>query len=391
MHEVLVPRLNPNDETAILVEWYSEPGASIGSGDAIALLETSKASVDLEAEAEGLLHIVVEAGAEPRIGEVIAYLFSDEAERDSFLKQKTESRASDTSSLTITKKARELIQAHGITEEQLLGLGKRVIKTGDVTRLVKGGPAAAGPAAAGPPAVSAGPGPAPADKGGPTVALSRHQVAVGRTVAASHREIPRAFVAVRVVCDALLEGLARASASAGVEIGLVEYVVRACARLRKRHQLFFGSLLDERTFLPAATTNVGITLDVGKGLFVPVVHDVESLSLADVARVLADYKFKAFRDSFAESELEGGSISVSLNTDADVVVSVPVIMPGQIAMVSLTAVIEEPWIADGALTTRKVTNIGVAYDHRVVNGADAVAFCKALKATIEKPREIEDA
>lgn len=374
MHSIVIPKLNANDDVCILTAWSVADGERVSAGALLAVVETSKTTLELVAEADGLLLRDFEAGDEARVGQIIGYLFPDEATRAAFLDSRART-ATETPNLHITHKARDLMDRHRLVESDLAALGKSVIRESDVRALLE---ARAGESDRDPP-------PLPARTGRPVEAieLTRHQRAVARTVTASRREIPDAFLLIKIDCDRALDSLAATSATAGMQIGLLEALVWLTGRLRSSHPHFFGHVIDDESFLPAKTAHIGVTLDQGRGLFVPVVRDVDRLTLEQVAETLDEYRYHAFRGEFEESSLGEGAFSVALIAEPDVVFSVPVILPGQVGMLSLCAVVEELVLNDGEVRARRVTHLGLAYDHRFINGREAGAFCRELKNAIE--------
>ena len=374
MHSIVIPKLNANDDVCILTAWSVADGERVSAGTLLAVVETSKTTLELVAEADGLLLRDFEEGSEARVGQSIGYLFPDEAARAAFLDSGAR-LTPEVSISRITRKARDLMDRHRLTESDLAALGKPVIRESDVRALLE---ARAGESDRDPP-------PLPARTGRPAdaIELTHHQRAVARTVTASRREIPDAFLLIKIDCDRVLDSLAAASATAGMQIGLLEALVWLTGRLRSSHPHFFGHVIDDESFLPAKTAHIGVTLDQGRGLFVPVVRDVDQLTLEQVAETLDEYRYHAFRGEFEESSLGEGAFSVALIAEPDVVFSVPVILPGQVGMLSLCAVVEELVLDDGEVRARRVTHLGLAYDHRFINGREAGAFCRELKNAIE--------
>jgi len=374
VHSIVIPKLNANDDVCILTAWSAANGERVSAGAPLAVVETSKTTLELVAEADGLLLRDFEAGDEARVGQTIGYLFPDEVARAAFLDSRARA-ATETPNLHITRKARDLMDRHRLIESDLAALGKSVIRESDVRALLE---ARAGEPDRGPP-------PMPARTGRPVEAieLTRHQRAVARTVTASRREIPDAFLLIKIDCDRALDSLVATSATAGMQIGLLEALVWLTGRLRSSYPHFFGQVIDDESFLPAKTAHIGVTLDQGRGLFVPVVRDADRLTLEQVAETLDEYRYNAFRGEFEESALGEGTFSVAFIAEPDVVFSVPVILPGQVCMLSLCAVMEELVFDDGEVRARRVIHLGLAYDHRFINGREAGAFCRDLKNAIE--------
>jgi 2-oxoglutarate dehydrogenase E2 component (dihydrolipoamide succinyltransferase) len=260
-----------------------------------------------------------------------------------------------------------MMAQHGIGEAQVRALGKKIIKKSDIEELLS----------------------QQATIRDTTIELSWRQEAIAETVSRSHAEIPRAFLAMKVYCDDALKLLKALSAKEDCMIGPTELLVKIIAGLQPQFQFFFGVLVDKNHFAAANAAHVGVTIDVGKGLFVPVVRDAATRSLTQIADTLMEYRIKAVRNAFKEADLSGGNFSISLNTDPDTVFVLPVILPDQTCMLSLSAVHEELFLAaEQTVATRSYVILGLAYDHRVINGYEAVQFIKAIKAQIESPAQI---
>jgi len=307
---------------------------------------------------------VVAAGDQCKCGDVVAYIFDSDEERQTFLNGWQREAAAHTTAVTITKSAQTLIDQHHITDAQVYALGKKLVKRSDIEALLN----------------------QQTEKHGNTIELPRRQLAIGDVVSRSHTTIPKAFLLMKVYCDDALTLLNSLSVQEDCMIGLTELLVKIVAALRPRFPFCFGTLADAQRFVVADESHIGVTLDVGKGLFIPVIRNVEAQSLSQIARQLMDFRIKAFRDSFNGEDLTGGSITISLNTDADTIFVLPVILPEQSCMLSLSAVQAELVLtSDQTLATRSFINVGLAYDHRVINGYDAVQFVKAIKAHVEAP------
>ncbi len=375
MFEVRMPRLNSNDETGILDRWLVEDGRQVTAETVIAAIETSKANYDLMSEAEGVLQHLVEEGEEYPVGKLIAYVFRDQDERSSFLAGEGKDlpgaaspgdEASAPAGLVITRAAGKLIAELGLSEVELLSLGKKVIKRSDLDAWTRSAAAGKADAAAG------------------MIELPRRQRTIAETVSRSHTSIPRAFTAIKLPCDAALEDLAELAERDDIRAGLPELLVRTLGALREELPFFYGQVVEGHRFQPAPAADVGVTIDVGRGLFIPVVRSPATKSVGEIADILMEFRIKALRNTFQQQELTGGAITLSLNNDGDVLIAEPLILPGQSCMVSLGALQTELVRGgDGKIVERKVAHLGLSYDHRVINGSDGVGFLQAVKKGVE--------
>ncbi|MFG1883920.1 2-oxo acid dehydrogenase subunit E2 [Micromonospora sp. NPDC049102] len=399
MTDLVVPKLNNNDTTYVLLDWLAEDGEQVRAGEPIAEVETSKAAEELLSDGDGVLHRLVEVNQECAPGDVIGHVFENEQARQRFLAEAVTPAASTPDvrpgGPVLTDSARELAAAHGLGDDELRGLGKAVVRRTDVERLLADRSAA--PTAATEPvvvaaaaALAAGDGPEPDDPR-PVHALSRAQRAVAAVVTESHREVPAALAVVKVRADAALAVARQLTRATRTLVGLPELLVKVIGGSREDHPLLFASPGDGSSVRLAEAAHVGVTIDVGTGLFIPVVRDVEELTYAEIAETLMDFRTRAGGEGFRAAELAGGTIVVSLHTDPDVVLAGPIVFPGQTCVVAIGGTQDELALdVDGQVVSRRFVNLSAVYDHRIVNGREAVAFLQAVKAALESPDHLAE-
>jgi 2-oxoglutarate dehydrogenase E2 component (dihydrolipoamide succinyltransferase) len=383
--DIRIPKLNTVDVSYTLVEWLFSEGEVVPADAPVAVLETSKAAQELVCDRGGVLHRIVEAPAECPLGAVIGHVFESEDERGRFLSAHTEKGASQESpgeaEPVVTKYALDLMTRHGITADRVRTLGKKIVKSADVERLVaESGSRAAAPDAGHLAAESGSR--APTGEHIP----SRAQRAVATVVTRAHQTIPAAFSVIKVhAADGLT--LRRALAEQdGITIGFPELLVKCVASLHAAFPLFFASVRTDGSAALSAQADVGVTVDVGTGLYIPVVRDAARTPMPHIASTLMEFRVKALRGQFEETDLTGGNITISLHDDAGIVLAQPLILPPHACMLTLGATQDELCLADsGEVRTRAYFNLGLAYDHRVINGRDAALFLTGIKRAFESP------
>jgi 2-oxoglutarate dehydrogenase E2 component (dihydrolipoamide succinyltransferase) len=390
VREIRLPKLNNNDTTYVLVEWCFNDGDEVGAGEIVAVIETSKALEDLVTPDAGVLHRDAVAGAECRYGDVLGLLFPSKADRELFLAARLTtspvaaavsangagSKDVDGGEVIVTEPARELVRDLGIDEARLRTLGKRIIKRADVEALARADAERAADAIAGTDTAPTG-----------TVhRLSHEQRLVAGVVARSHATIPAAFTAMTVDATRVAEVRRELDEAGHPGVGVTELLIAAIASLRAAYPLFFGSYQDDDTVLVPGGAHVGVTIDVGHGLYLPVVRDAGAKTVVDIAATLAEFQRKARTSTFRKDDVTGANIGLSLTTYTDVVVAQPIVFPGHSCMLSLTGtrhdLVRE---SSGDLVSKPRFTLGISYDHRVANGRDAVIVLRELKATFERP------
>jgi len=218
---------------------------------------------------------------------------------------------------------------------------------------------------------------------GPTRKLSRNQLAVSDVVSASHREIPDAFLVVQAGIDPVLRLQQAASRAPGQAIGMMEALVIAVASLEEEYPTCFGGLLDGQTARVPDGAHIGVTLDAGNGLFIPVVRFAERLGAGEISDLLASFRLRAVRGTFMEEELAGPNIVISWNYDINVAMVKAIIPPGLACVMSVGGPRQEVFLSESGQPLEKtVVNLGLTHDHRVVNGREAAGFLQAVAAIL---------
>jgi 2-oxoglutarate dehydrogenase E2 component (dihydrolipoamide succinyltransferase) len=349
--EILVPKLNANDNTYVLLGWFAEDGARVAAGAPLVEIETSKAVEEIAAPEAGYLWRAVAEGGVVAPGQLLATV--SDAPRVGV------APVAPTAAQLVTEPARALMRALGVTEEQVAALPVAVVRTADVEALAG----------------------SPVDRGHP---LSKGQRAVGRAVSASHAAIPAAYTVVKIDVGAALDRAKALIRQVRQPVGLANLVIEAVAALHAEFPLFYGRLSEDGASVALdPDPHIGVTVDVGSGLYVPVIHDAARRTTAEIAGRLADFRARAADGTFRPAELDGANIGVTLHTEAEVVLAVPFIFPGQVCALAVTAPQPEVVLsADDRLSRRTVSHIGLAYDHRVINGRDAAMYLDALRAAL---------
>jgi 2-oxoglutarate dehydrogenase E2 component (dihydrolipoamide succinyltransferase) len=368
--EIRIPKLNNNDTEYVLVDWIIGDGKPVEPGDIVVTVETSKAAEDLECAESGVLRQLSPAGATCRPGDVIGRV---DAPGTAAPPNEVADSAGATSQTgpVITAPARELMRELGIAEQQVRELGIALVRKSDVEQLT-GQQSAVRPGAEN------------------LRSMSPVQQAVARSVSQSHATIPAAYTVVQLTVDSALARARELGKQMRKLIGLPDFLVAAVAHVHKDFPVLYGTPAGDDLVL-ATQTGIGVTIDVGKGLFVPVVANAPALGLNGIVEALSELRRTAMTGSFRERDLTGANIVVTLHNDRDVIAAIPLILPGTICALALAGPRQELVLADdGTVVARTVANLGLAYDHRYVNGRDATLFLQAVKDAVEAPQRLLD-
>lgn len=375
MTDILVPKIDANETTYTLLEWACQDGRYVSEGEPVALIETSKTICDICAPQSGVLHHTLKPGSECTVGERIGHVFASDEERLNFLvgQNKEPDLQHQGTSAIITDAARELAQRSGISDDVLRSLGGPVVRRSDVERIINHVDLTS-----------------PRAQGAGTLQVTRLQQAIAETVSRSHAAIPAAFTVVKIYTDTLTELSAALSQLLPVPSGLPEILIKAIASCCDRFPVFFA-VRDEQglVHLPSAA-HVAVTVDVGSGLYTPVVKDADSRTLADIVALLADFRKCARDQRFRDEYLRGGNILLALHNYTGIEFAVPLIFPGYTCAISLGGTQAELHLdARGQVAARRFALVGIAYDHRLVNGRNVVLLARELKTTMENRERLQ--
>jgi pyruvate dehydrogenase E2 component (dihydrolipoamide acetyltransferase) len=422
MTEVPMPRLSDSMEEGTIVAWLRSDGDAIKRGDEIVEIETDKATMTYEAETDGFLHVVAEVGDTLPVGAMIAQLLAHPDElppaggptptptpdvsvsstsgdqRRSF---SADGSGQGTVSAVLPRVkasplARRLANAYGIELAALDGSGRggRIVKA-DVLAAVGVGEAGAPPA---PPK----PAPVGKDDGAAEVAtsnadgltakgevarteLTRVQTVIARRMAEAKATTPDFAVTIEADVEKLLATRGELRGVADPLPSVNDFIVKAAARALRAHPRVNGSYRDGR-FETYSRVNVGVAVASEDALVVPTIHDADSKALTEIARDTRRLAERVRTHAITPPELAGATFAVSNLGMFGVTRFTAVIDPPQAAILAVGAALPR-FVPDegGAPCLRRVMELTLSADHRIIYGADAAAFLKTVRSLLEQP------
>lgn len=397
---VSVPKLNNNDDSYVLLQWLVQEGQAVAEGEAVVVLETSKAAEEIDSPCAGVLHHIAAEESQCRPGEVIATIAApgalpddlgvDEAERalEGSGQAQTASSAARDREIVVTDPARVLAERYHIDIASLASLGKPIIRVADIEQIrgATANGARTERATRAPERLASGP-------GWSSYRLPDNQQHVARRVTESHQLTPAALAVMKLQLDPLLARAKELAVQLGIFIGWPELLLQITARLRGDHPMMFARPCAEnplKEMQVAGSADVGVTVDVGTGLYIPVIKSADTLSLREIAQAFMRARRGAMRGGLAVEDRGEPALVIAISTTDDVVLTVPLIYPGTVATLMLAGPQRELQLtADGVPRANTFTNIGLAYDHRYINGRDAISFLQAVKRSAESPTSVE--
>jgi len=413
MSDVNMPKLSDTMEEGTVIEWKKQTGDAVKKGDVLAEVESDKASFELEADADGVLSIVVDAGTPVPVGDLIANIGKEgeapaqkaapkaeakpepetarpePAEPESAVEEPEEEpqlpaaqveTPSDGARIKASPIAARLAAEMGVNLAQLKGSGPegRIVKE-DVLAAAKQGSAGRRP--------SASPrGPA---RTGPDVEheeLTRIQTIVARRMVESKTTVPHFYLTTKVRMDEAVrvQKQLRESVSGAEKLTISDLVMRACAIALRRHPEVNASWGGDHIELKRRI-NIGFAVAQPKGLVVPVLKDVDAKDLVQISIESRQLIERARAGKPSPQDLEGGTFSLSNLgmfgvTEFAAVVNVP-----EAAILAVGVVADEPVVEEGRVVPGKTMKMTLSVDHRVLYGANGAQFLAEVKSLLENP------
>ncbi len=411
--EVLVPHLPESVSDATLITWHKQPGDSVTKNENLVDLETDKVVLEVPAPASGVLSkILKENGSIVVGGEVLALLEAQTAE-ETAAAAVPEPEQDEESDIPLSPSVRRLIAENALDPSVIKGSGKdgRLTKTDVLDYLHKKNlqeaqliapvaPAQAEPAK---PAETA---PSPVVPKTETETESR-----GISNLRPEQRVPmtrlRAKVAERLlqaqqnaamlttfnevnmqnVIDLRNQYKERFEKKHHVKLGFMSFFVKASIEALKRFPAINASI-DDNDIIYHGYYDIGIAVSTERGLIVPVLRDADQLDFAGIEQSIVDFGAKTRSGTLTYDDLKGGTFTITNGGIFGSMLSTPILNPPQCAILGMHAIKERPVVENGQIVIRPIMYLALSYDHRLVDGREAVQFLVTIKECLEAPAHL---
>ncbi len=409
MIEVKVPNVGESISEVQVQTWLKKEGEWVANGTDIVELETEKAAVQIPAPVSGYIRTISKKAEEfASVGDVLCLMeeaATPSASTPSAPPTEPSSAAAPATSQGssaghVMPAAARMIEQHGIAKDSVTGSGPggRVLKE-DVVRHVAQPPA--------PPAVKPSqtpvlekPAPAAASTSLTTTGKERREEVkpmsmIRRTIATRLVQAQHDMAMLTTFNEVNMQPVMTLRSKYkdaffekhGVKLGFMSFFTKASSEALQRFPTvnaeIRGTNIVYKNFC-----DIGIAIGGGKGLVVPVLRNVENMSFAQVERTIGDYSKMAMENRLSPAELEGGTFTISNGGVYGSLLSTPIVNPPQSAILGLHAIQDRPVAVDGQVAIRPMMYLALSYDHRIVDGREAVTFLRTIKEIIEDPTRL---
>ncbi len=384
--EVKVPVLPESVADATVAAWHKKVGETVYRDENLVDLETDKVVLEVPAPVDGVLKKVSRDTGETVISEeVLAVIEEGTVERPAAKESKNAESAGEASQQAgkedgadrksadtagLSPATRRVVEEENVDPSAVpaTGRGRRLTK-GDVVNFIKGG------------------GARPEERVKMTRLRSR--IAERMKEAQNTAAILTSFneVDLKAVMDLRRKYKETFAETHGVKLGLMSFFVKAVCDALRKHPVVNASMEGDE-IVYHGYQDIGIAVSTDRGLMVPVLKNAENMTLAEIERGIRGYAAKARDGSISLEDLQGGTFSITNGGTFGSLLSTPLLNPPQSAILGMHNIRERPVVEEGQVVVRPMMYIALSYDHRIIDGKDAVLFLVAVKDALEDPARL---
>lgn len=398
--EVLVPQLSESISEATLLDWKKQPGDAVEADEILIEVETDKVVLEVPAPASGVLSEIVKGnGSTVTAGEVLARIDTSAKPAAATPEPKAEAAqapaaapaqaapAASAKSSAASPAAGKILSEKGIDPATVEGTGRggRVTKEDALGASAQPASGATSQAASAP--ASLGLDGRPEQR----VPMSRLRARVAERLLQSQSEnaILTTFneVSMQAIMDLRKKYKEPFEKEHGVKLGFTSFFVKAAVAALKRYPVVNASV-DGKDVIYHGYFDIGIAVGSPRGLVVPILRNADQMSIADIEKQIADYGRRAQDGKLTLDELTGGTFSISNGGVFGSMLSTPIINPPQSAILGIHATKERPVVENGQIVIRPMNYLALSYDHRIIDGREAVLALVAMKEALEDPQRL---
>jgi 2-oxoglutarate dehydrogenase E2 component (dihydrolipoamide succinyltransferase) len=383
--EVKIPAVGESITSGLLSVWHKNDGDAVNAGDVLLTLETDKVSTEITAEKSGTLHIKAAAGAEVKIGEVVATI--DEGAAAAAPAKAAEQVPDDRSDAKTTTRENVEPPARVQPKTPAVSIQKQAASENFAAPSISTAVAAANVSLA-------------------TLSENLPAVVEGRStrkkLSPLRRKIAQQLVMAQQTaailttfneCDMSAVMKLRSSQQDaftkehGIKLGFMSFFIKAVVSGLKANPAINGRM-DGEDFVQNHYYDIGVAVGTERGLVVPVIRDADQKTFADIERDLVGFAVKAREGKIKIEDLSGGVFTISNGGIYGSLLSTPILNPPQSGILGMHKIQERPIAEKGQVVIRPMMYLALSYDHRVVDGKEAVTFLVRVKDCIENPARL---
>lgn len=407
-HEILAPLVGESITEVSILKWNKKNGEAVNAGDVLLEIESDKATVEIVAEHSGALTVIKQDGEKVPVKSVIAFI--DDSVKGTAgaaagavkapppppssgapvktpppTPSQTSTPSTSAGLESLSPAVRKAVVENQVNPAQIQGSGKdgRILK-GDVMAFIASGGARNAPTASSIPSIQDKPG----DRRVPMPGI-RKRIAERLVFAQHTAAILTTFneVDMKPVQEARAQYKDAFEKKYGVKLSFMSFFTRACTLALKQLPAVNASI-DGNDIVYHDYCDVGVAVGTERGLVVPVVRGAESLTFAQIEKAIGDLALKARSNKLSIADMTGGTFTISNGGTYGSLLSTPILNPPQSGILGMHKIMDRPVAINGKVEIRPMMYLALSYDHRIIDGKEAVTFLVTLKDLLENPTKL---
>lgn len=402
MIEIRAPKFPESISEGELTKWYQQENDYVERDEILADVETEKTNIEIVAQSSGLITEIVKKEGELVESEEILCLIDDKVERPSEETSDESISSTESEDVTVSPSARKLASEHDIDLSAVNGTGRSgMIVKSDITTVIQ--EMRATDARDETHTELGQPESSQSDMGGlastGSVARLERRVPMTRiraTIARRLVEVQQTSAMLTTFNEANMEPIRRMRAQYqdefvarhnGTRLGFMSFFVRASVEALKRFPAVNASL-DESDIIYHDYFDIGVAVSTDRGLVVPIIRNADALGLHQIEDQIASYAERARDNDLSLDEMTGGTFTISNGGIFGSLMSTPILNPPQTAILGMHTIQDRPVAENGEIVIRPMMYLALSYDHRMIDGQEAVRFLVTIKSMLEDPARI---
>jgi len=400
--EIKVPALPESVADATVLQWHKAPGDTVRRDENLVDLETDKVVLEVPAPADGILESITANAGDLVTDDDVLGLFSEQAIESvpATLVQAEATPAADTDDAAFGLAVERLLSDHNINAAEVTGSGQngRILKE-DVLKFIETkaapavstSPAAAAPVSTPAPAIPTPAAPLTTERQETREPISRLRQTIARRLVNAQQTSAMLTTFNEVDMSEIMslrnkykEEFEQTHDS---KLGFMSFFVKASVAALQRFPLI-NAHIDGTDIIKASYNDIGIAVSSPRGLVVPIVRDAQSKNFASIEKEIRAYGQAAHAGTLSLDDLTGGTFTITNGGVFGSMLSTPILNPPQSAILGMHAILQRPIAVNGEVAIRPMMYLALSYDHRIVDGKEAVQFLVSIKNNVENPTRL---
>ena len=393
--EIKTPTFPESVADGTVATWHKQPGEACSTDELIVDIETDKVVLEVVAPADGVIKDIIKGEGDTVLSEEVLATFeagAAAAAPAAAAEPAAAAAPAATDADKIGPAARKLIEENGLDAAQIPGTGKNGgITKEDVANFIKNKPAAPAPAAAAPAVASAAaPGTVPVgERVEKRVPMTRLRATIAKRLVEAQQNAAMLTTYNEVNMKPIMELRKQykdlfEKTHNGTRLGFMSFFVKAATEALKRFPAVNASI-DGNDMVYHGYQDIGVAVSTDRGLMVPVLRDTDAMSLANIEATIRDFGLRGRDGKLGMDDMQGGTFTITNGGVFGSLMSTPILNPPQTAILGMHKIQERPMAVNGQVEILPMMYLALSYDHRMIDGKEAVQFLVTIKDLLEDP------